>query len=454
MDRWRCVVGAFLWVVLIAAGALAAWPSAGDGSVAWVARESKLGQWAVLRVSGTVPAIRVEVAGWMPRPVVAVGGDAKRCVVALRREAGWIGVREIDVKETRGVVEFSPARVLPPIGGAVRVVGIDVEKSRTWAHVTPEAGAQVTGDVAGEPPPVRGGLELSDGAWRLVGTDAKVTSTLASVGSGRVFDIGGSRFETAREGADIVIRMLAGDGAAGSGIETARLRDVPIDCAIVTLGGGEEVGGGGGSEGGGQFVALWEHTDGSLWYACVSPLGVEGGRGPVSRSGPLPGREAVTLVLGLFSLFASVAVWVLVPVKWRQPISPPLGFAYAERSRRAAATVADLLPGFMLGEAVGRALSWMPADVLGVWPFVLALIVTMFHCAVCEAIFGVTLGKWAMRCRTVMPDGGKMGWKRAMLRNVVKYACPPLGVLQLMVPPWKWTNPAGLGTVVVVEEGE
>ncbi len=429
-----------LWVMVLGVGAWASWPSAGDGAVAWVARESKMGQWVVLRVSGTPPAMRVEVAGWMPRPVVAIGGDASRCVAALRREAGWVGVREIEAEvlrigatapanDGREMVEFGPARVLPPIGGGVRAVDIEVAKDSTRVFVVPEGESGT--DAAGSAP--GGWLELADNQWRGVAGEPPAMAGIST------FEMGGSRFAAEREGEDVVIRMLGADGT-GRGEETARVRGVPRDSAVFALGGGD----------GGQVVALWEHDDGALWYASVSPLGLEVGRGPVSRSGPLPGREAVTLALGLFWLFASVAVWVLVPAKWREPVAAPEGFTYAERSRRAAATVIDLLPGFMVGEVAARWVSWAPADVVGVWPAVLALVVTVVLCGVCEGASGVTLGKWAMRCRAVMPDGSRMSWRRAVLRNAVKFACPPLGLLNLVVPAWKWSNPAGVGTVVVV----
>ncbi len=406
--------------------AVALWPSAGDGTTAWIARESKLGQWAVLRLTGSPPGMKIDNAGWMPRPVVALGGDSRRCIVVLRREANWYAVREIDEPAVgpRGPV-FGEPHALPPIPGEARPMLARVTGNITLARIAPEAGE---GDTAAATPQW---LALVDGVWTpsIAPADAATTNTLA---------LGGDIYALARDGNDIVISMGTPNGTGPPAMETARLKDIPSESAVFALAG--------------QIVAVWENQDSVLWYASVSPLGLEGGRGPITREGPLPGREAVTLGAVITSMFASVLVWVLVPVKWRGPISPPAGFSYAERARRAAATVADLLPGFLVGEAITRWLSWVPADLLGVWPALVALAVTVVTTGAAEALFGVTLGKFAMRCRTVMPDGSKPSRRRCVARNAVKFLCPPLSLLSLLVPPWVWTNPASLGTVVVVEE--
>jgi hypothetical protein len=404
---------------------VALWPSASDGTTAWIARESKLGQWAVLRLTGSPPGMKIDNAGWMPRPVIALGGDSRRCIVVLRREANWYAVREIDEPAVgpRGPV-FGEPRALPPLPGDARPVLARVTGNITLARVAPEAAEGTTAAT-------EQWLALVDGVWTpsIAPTDAASASTLA---------IGGDFYALARDGNDIVISMGAPNQTVLPATETARLKDIPRESAVFTLAG--------------QIVGVWENQDGALWYASVSPLGLDGGRGPITRDGPLPGREAVTLGAVITSIFASVLVWVLVPVKWRGPISPPAGFSYAERARRAAATVADLLPGFLVGEAITRWLSWVPADLLGVWPALVALAVTVVTTGAAEALFGVTLGKFAMRCRTVMPDGSRPSRRRCIVRNAVKFLCPPLSLLSLLVPPWVWTNPASLGTVVVVEE--
>lgn len=424
-------IGLLLLLVSGVAIAQSRWTAAGDGETAWVVRESAFGEWVVLRFSGSAPALKADVAGRLPRPAVALAGDGRRCVAVLRGEAGWHPVREIVVvpAQVGGVPDgFRESAVLPPLAQSVTPVGVRLEGNGT---VVVCAGAVASDGV--------GVMELKSGRWVPVGDGGGEAASVARLSAlpdkGEVLVVGDEVFHAERSGADIVVSIASG----GSLVETARMLDIPADSALFALGG--------------QIVAVWEPAGGAMQCASISPLGVEVYRGPVSRDGPLPQREVVTLVAALCSLFASVVVWVLVPVKWRQPISAPEGYSYAEPGRRAAATLIDMLPGFLLVEAVLTAWSWVPADMLGVWPTIAALAVAVVMSGVTEAACGRTLGKWAMGCRTLMPDGTRPTRRRLLARNLVKFVCLPLGLVHLLVPPWKWTNPVSLGTVVAVRDG-
>lgn len=424
---------ATLSALLVAGGAAAQsrWPAASDGETAWAVRESAFGEWLLLRFTGTPPALKADVAGRLPRAAVALAGNDRRCVALLRGGAGWHPVREIVVVPARveGMADgFREPAVLPPLAQSLAPIGVRLEGNRTLVVC---AGS---GEAGGT-----GLMKLEPGEWvpasDEVGEDARAARLSALGDDGEVLVVGDEVFHAGRSGADIVISIASG----GSLVETARMRDIPPESAVFALGG--------------QIVAVWEPAGMSMRCASVSPLGIEVYRGPVSREGPLPQREAVTLVAALGSLFASVLVWVLVPVRWRQPIAAPAGHTYAEPGRRAAATLIDMLPGFLLVEAVLATWSWVPSDMLGVWPTIAALGVTVFISGVGEAAFGRTPGKWAMGCRTLMPDGSRPTHRRLFVRNLVKFVCWPLVLMHLLVPPWRWTNPVSLGTVVAVRDG-
>lgn len=439
--------------------ARAEWPSASDGVSAWIAHETRLGQWALLRVTGAPPALKVRNAAWLPRPALRLGVDPEsgRCVAVLRQDAGFHPVREITVTEPRSERApevFSTPAVLAPLPEAGRIVGVRVEREAVAVlreqPRTPgaaSADAPLPDTALADAPSLIDLFQLTEGRWSPAAVGCIWNEPAAELDCvpavpwprhdgnapvGATLLIAGDVYTTRREGPDIVI-ALPGPPA----LETARLRDIPLDSALVALSG--------------QAVALWRNAedDDALWCAAVTPLGVEVYRGPVSRDGLIPGREIVTLVTAFSMTALSLLVWVLVPLKWRQPITPAPGFTYAEVPRRGAATLVDLLPGFIAVETLLGVYSWAPPELLGPWPALAALFISAAVAAAGEAAFARSLGKWALRCELQGQQGTPLTRARRVARTLLKFACPPLTVLHLIVPAWKWTNPVSLGTAVV-----
>ncbi|MFM9956537.1 MAG: RDD family protein [Phycisphaerales bacterium] len=470
---WRAVILRVLLALCVMLSitpcARAQSPATGDGESAWIVHEDAFGQWVLFRLTGAAPALRVRAAATLPRPAVALGVDPDaaaggRCVVVLRPEGGVHPLREVSFTTSpnpRIGEVFDAPRVLTPLGdGATeggRVVGVRIEGGVVFV-------VREQPTVAGAPPGTDEPAPSTIGPFNVFALDnnrwtpaaigcvwnhseasLECVPTLAwprrqgSTPMGRSLVIDGDVFGVRREGGDLVVTL----GAAPDSPETARLKDVPQQSAVVMLGG--------------QVVALWRHTEtggvsGELWCAAVTPLGVEVYRGPVSREGVLPRREIVTLAWVFLMLAASVLAWVLVPVRWRRPVTPPSGFVYAEVSRRGAACLIDLLPGFLLMEVTLRALSWVPEDALGVWPALGALVFSALLSGLGEGVFGRSLGKWLLRCEVRTAEGTRPGRWRGAARGMLKFLCPPLALLHLAVPAWKWTNPVSLGTAVVREE--
>ena len=66
-----------------------------------------------------------------------------------------------------------------------------------------------------------------------------------------------------------------------------------------------------------------------------------------------------------------------------------------------------------------------------------------------EKTWGRSPGKLLLRCRVVSARGGALTWGQALMRNMVRYFCPPLGMAWMLQPPAIQTGLAG--TVVVID---
>ena len=81
---------------------------------------------------------------------------------------------------------------------------------------------------------------------------------------------------------------------------------------------------------------------------------------------------------------------------------------------------------------------WLITD-----PLCLAFLVAIFiYFVVCEGVFGATFGKAVLALRVVLPDGGKVGVGRAVVRNLMRAidALPAfniLGVVLIVTSPEK-----------------
>ncbi|HVZ92897.1 MAG TPA: RDD family protein, partial [Phycisphaerales bacterium] len=175
--------------------------------------------------------------------------------------------------------------------------------------------------------------------------------------------------------------------------------------------------------------------------------------GAAQIPGPVTKRDIESLMLLLGSLALSVAVFVARPVT-SDAIAFPEGYALAESSRRFIATLIDLAPGVALAAWLYhlspiRVLDLAGAftDDLGLRPLIVSLGGAAALSAVSEAVFGRTLGKLLVGCRTISTAGSRLNPAQAIARNLVKYACPPLAMVALLGPPS--AGPHSFGTLVV-----
>jgi len=179
--------------------------------------------------------------------------------------------------------------------------------------------------------------------------------------------------------------------------------------------------------------------------------------GPVQIIGPVGAREFELLAVLLGSIALSVGVFVLRPSSASQfAINMPEHHALAEPWRRALAGAIDtgialLLASQVWSVPIGEMLdpTTVSFDRVGIWPLVLAAGVMIALSTLGEAMFGRTIGKALVGCKTISSAGGKPTVVQALARNTIKTLCPPLGVLSVMTTPPQ-SSPASFKTVVVI----
>jgi len=201
---------------------------------------------------------------------------------------------------------------------------------------------------------------------------------------------------------------------------------------------------------------------GSLRLRCrvLSLTGLVLYDGPARTAMPVDRREIEALAVLFVSVLATIAVFVLRPAgSYRIAVAPPDGFALAEPSRRSLAAIVDLAAALLVACLLWR-VSLVEAlsitDIrhtrFGIWPLVTAGALTVLHASISEALTGRTLGKSIFGCRTVNASGANPSFAQAFARNLVKTACPPLGLVSLMTP--GAAHPAAFGTLVVIPVSE
>lgn len=214
-----------------------------------------------------------------------------------------------------------------------------------------------------------------------------------------------------------------------------------------------------------------------VWTMSGAPLF----SGPAVIPGPVTRRDIQNLALLLGLVMATATVFVLRPgaVRSRGDVLPP-AVQEAGPGRRIVAAVLDALPALLattlsLGVPIGSAGQLIEhlAFEHGAWLMLVSFGATVAHCALGDRLFGRTLGKAILGCRTIggvrqvassVPDEEpritftRVSWSQAILRNSVRFLCPPL-VLLLMVKALSprqggaritFSEPWGFGTWVVV----
>lgn len=174
----------------------------------------------------------------------------------------------------------------------------------------------------------------------------------------------------------------------------------------------------------------------------ISPVGVTLYDGPAITSSAVSGQALAMLAVLLASLFASALVFVFRPEDAaRESVVLPPHTALAGPGLRLIAGAIDA--------AIGIAAGWALAATFGFdletqgdssinfgWEGLLvSLAVMVMLGALGESIWGRSIGKALAGCRVISTGGGRISWRQAFGRNIVRFLCPPLGLAWIMQTP-------------------
>jgi uncharacterized RDD family membrane protein YckC len=242
---------------------------------------------------------------------------------------------------------------------------------------------------------------------------------------------------------DVALRLLR----SARWMELATIEDVPEafsamalgdDVALAWMGDEEEVER--------LHVAFVSISSGSVIY-----------RGPARSASPVSVEDLRVLALLLAAIMATVIIFVLKPAAANAEVRLPSDVVMAGFLMRLVAACLDLAPGIFIASALYDA---PVAEILatpigggaaiGLTPFLTALGIMLLHSAASEALTGRTIGKWAMRLRTVSIDGGgRPSLWQAFARNLVKVIAPPVIILVALDPNRRHPGDLVTGTAVV-----
>lgn len=150
------------------------------------------------------------------------------------------------------------------------------------------------------------------------------------------------------------------------------------------------------------------------------------------------GREIQSLALLVGALMLTILVFVLRPEEaMGGAVVMPEGFALAAPMRRVVAVLLDLLPmltlcayafGVSAGAMVEAAALSDESTTRAAAALGLGFLLTGLHSTLGEWLFGRTIGKALVRCRTVTVRGERPRLWQAALRNFVKLLFPPFAL--------------------------
>ncbi|QOJ01281.1 MAG: RDD family protein [Phycisphaeraceae bacterium] len=181
--------------------------------------------------------------------------------------------------------------------------------------------------------------------------------------------------------------------------------------------------------------------------------------GPPVGPGLISPHDVRLLLAGLLGLAAVVLVFVLRTEGKGAEFSLPEGLAMAEPGRRLIASLIDTLLALIIalrfwGLSPGSIFEpdvWSSA--VGVWVVMTLLGVGLGVGTLMEGLLGRTVGKMLTGCEVVRVEGDEAvtpGLWRALVRNVVKWTLPPVGMLAFLDPSGRHRGETLTGTGVVV----
>lgn len=162
----------------------------------------------------------------------------------------------------------------------------------------------------------------------------------------------------------------------------------------------------------------------------------------------------------LSAVMLGVLLFVLKPETPEQA-TPPKGWVVADLTRRffaaaidasTAAIASAAIWGVPIDETIDPSYLLLMSDG-DTWPVLTVMGIYFAHGAIAEWLFGRTLGKAALRCRTHSTRGERMRLWQSCARNLVKVIVPPLVALVLFEPTRRHPGDL-LGGTLVVAPGE
>ncbi len=192
------------------------------------------------------------------------------------------------------------------------------------------------------------------------------------------------------------------------------------------------LGGGDGEGGGGHQIREVSLSTGRVLY-----------EGPVERVLPVSAQE-FRLVAALLVVVLVVSLFVVLrPIDDRAPVDLPEGWALASPGRRLAAAVLDAalcaIPvasvfGVGVVDVLTGGVVLAPGNRWCAIPGLQGL--GLVYGTVAESVFGTTAGKLLLGCRVARAAGvggpRRVGAGAAFVRNLVKWALPPVAALALL----------------------
>jgi hypothetical protein len=474
----RCFLAGLLALVATSCALGAPILGAGQGGEGWVAIESvweQQGAWSLYHAprageAGTM--LRVRGLASQPEAIAASGGrlllvyasadperDAFRSVRGLRTEALYEG---------RSYRYTPPDReeVLAPLPGWGELTGLLAIERGAVALLREESGDRaglfiydftewreadlpdrldaanaLTLAPQGEGYSVvehrPGGSVLwtrdTDGAWASSGLMVEEDERILAGANGALVGVRRSPGGTA------LARLLRADRA----LPLARIEGTPVDFAALAVG---------------ENILLAWLDDTRLHLEVISSSSGEiVFSGEATRQSILSPNDLQYLGLLMLAVLLMVLIFVLRPSPDAiAEVRLPEGVAPAAPGRRLLAAAIDLVPvayasmmiwGASPLEAVGLDVKVSGA---GVMPLLTTIAGVLLLQTLCEWRLAWTPGKLLTGCRTVSVEQAKRPTLRqAFVRNLVKYACPPLAAMIIADPTRRHPGDFFAGTIVI-----
>jgi len=247
-------------------------------------------------------------------------------------------------------------------------------------------------------------------------------------------------------GGTVTLRMLRPDRA----VPLARVEGVPVDFGAFAVGENVLL----------SWMELPEET--RLHLEVISSSSGESiFSGGAKRQSILAPNDLQYLALLMLAVLLMVLIFVLRPSpEASAEVKLPSGVAPAAPGRRLMAALIDVAPiawasmliwDASVLEAVGLAVDVRGA---GVMPLLTTIGGVLVLQTLTEWFFSWTPGKLLTGCRTVsVKEASKPTFRQALVRNLVKYACPPLTAMIVADPSRRHPGDFFAGTIVIAPAG-